>query len=177
MGDVAKFGMAGVNHHYSMLSASIGECPSGFKCGINYQPPMEEFGSTGVIGNPMGFARNVGFDIKNFLSVPAKGMAPGTTSFLSNTVYAMSDDATQGNSVKLHTRLAPLRLDLDEEMIVSFFDFIRTVISRLQSGALSCPDSILPIVYEDHSSSPTLPSVVLIGAPWQQVFLLARRQK
>ncbi|KAF8413973.1 hypothetical protein HHK36_001971 [Tetracentron sinense] len=46
-----------------------------------------------------------------------------------------------------------------------------------KSGALSCPDSTLPIVYENHSSSPSLPSVVPIGAPWQQVFLLARRQK
>ncbi|KAF8413988.1 hypothetical protein HHK36_001986 [Tetracentron sinense] len=37
--------------------------------------------------------------------------------------------------------------------------------------------STLPIVDENHSSSPSLPSVVPIGAPWQQVFLLARRQK
>ncbi|KAF8413980.1 hypothetical protein HHK36_001978 [Tetracentron sinense] len=72
---VAKSGTAGVNHHYSMLSVSIGECPSGFKCGINYQPPMEEFGSpAGVIGNPMGFASNVGLDIKDFLSVTSKGI-------------------------------------------------------------------------------------------------------
>ncbi|KAF8412689.1 hypothetical protein HHK36_000657 [Tetracentron sinense] len=49
--------------------------------------------------------------------------------------------------------------------------------NQLQSGALSCPDSTLPIVYENHNNNPSLPSVVPIGAPWQQVFLLARRQK
>ncbi|XP_050382411.1 uncharacterized protein LOC126799284 isoform X2 [Argentina anserina] len=64
------------------------------------------FGSAGVIGNPMGFARSVGLGIRDFLSVPARsifqsptglitGMAQGTTSLLSNTVYAISDAATQ----------------------------------------------------------------------------------
>lgn len=32
------------------------------------------FGSAGVIGNPMGFARRVGHGVKDFLSVPAKGV-------------------------------------------------------------------------------------------------------
>ncbi|KAK8498349.1 hypothetical protein V6N12_032902 [Hibiscus sabdariffa] len=64
------------------------------------------FGSAGVIGNPMGFARSLGIGIRDFLAVPAKsvlksptglitGMAQGTTSLLSNTVYALSDAATQ----------------------------------------------------------------------------------
>ncbi|XP_058197048.1 uncharacterized protein LOC131313017 isoform X3 [Rhododendron vialii] len=64
------------------------------------------FGSAGVIGNPLGFARSVGLGIKDFLSVPARsvfqspaglftGMAQGTTSLLSNTVFAISDAATQ----------------------------------------------------------------------------------
>ncbi|GAB4836767.1 hypothetical protein Ancab_001679 [Ancistrocladus abbreviatus] len=64
------------------------------------------FGSAGVIGNPMGFARSVGLGVKDFLSVPAQGvlqspaglitgMARGTTSLLSNTLYAISDAATQ----------------------------------------------------------------------------------
>lgn len=35
---------------------------------------MQVFGSAGVIGNPMGFARRVGHGIKDFLSVPAKGV-------------------------------------------------------------------------------------------------------
>ncbi|EFH50478.1 hypothetical protein ARALYDRAFT_910516 [Arabidopsis lyrata subsp. lyrata] len=64
------------------------------------------FGSAGVIGNPMGFARNVAFGIKDFLSAPSRsiskspagiiqGMAHGTTSLFSSTVYALSDAATQ----------------------------------------------------------------------------------
>lgn len=64
------------------------------------------FGSAGVIGNPMGFARRVGLGFKDFLSVPAKGvmqspsglfsgMAQGTSSLFSNTLYAISDTATQ----------------------------------------------------------------------------------
>ncbi|CAK9168285.1 unnamed protein product [Ilex paraguariensis] len=64
------------------------------------------FGSAGVIGNPMGFARSVGLGLKDFLAVPARsvlkspaglitGMAQGTTSLLSNTIYALSDAATQ----------------------------------------------------------------------------------
>ncbi|XP_031091593.1 uncharacterized protein LOC115996484 isoform X5 [Ipomoea triloba] len=63
-------------------------------------------GSAGVIGNPMGFARSVTLGIKDFLSAPLqsvfqsragliKGMAQGTSSLLSNTVYAISDTATQ----------------------------------------------------------------------------------
>ncbi|KAJ1416635.1 Vacuolar protein sorting-associated protein 13, SHR-binding domain [Sesbania bispinosa] len=64
------------------------------------------FGSAGVIGNPLGFARSMGHGIRDFLSVPAKsimqsptglvvGMAQGTTSLLSNTLYAISDATSQ----------------------------------------------------------------------------------
>ncbi|KAE8077724.1 hypothetical protein FH972_016258 [Carpinus fangiana] len=64
------------------------------------------FGSAGVIGNPMGFARSLGLGIRDFLSMPARsilqsptglitGMAQGSTSLLSNTVYAITDAATQ----------------------------------------------------------------------------------
>ncbi|KAK7274520.1 hypothetical protein RIF29_15613 [Crotalaria pallida] len=64
------------------------------------------FGSAGVIGNPLGFARSMGHGIRDFLSVPTKsimqsptglimGMAQGTTSLLSNTVYAISDATSQ----------------------------------------------------------------------------------
>ncbi|KAJ0968632.1 hypothetical protein J5N97_025549 [Dioscorea zingiberensis] len=64
------------------------------------------FGSAGVIGNPMGFARNVGVGIKDFLSVSTQGVvqspsglftgiAQGSKSLLSNTVYAMSSATTQ----------------------------------------------------------------------------------
>ncbi|KAE9461490.1 hypothetical protein C3L33_06604, partial [Rhododendron williamsianum] len=73
---------------------------------LGFWDGIEVFGSAGVIGNPMGFARSVGLGIKDFLSVPARsvfqspaglftGMAQGTTSLLSNTVFAISDAATQ----------------------------------------------------------------------------------
>lgn len=35
---------------------------------------LQVFGSAGVIGNPMGFARSVGLGIKDFLSVPARSV-------------------------------------------------------------------------------------------------------
>ncbi|KAG9141648.1 hypothetical protein Leryth_015341 [Lithospermum erythrorhizon] len=68
------------------------------------------FGSAGVLGNPIGFARSVGLGIKDFLSVPVRGLfkspaglvtgvAQGTTSLVSNTVYAVSDAATQFSKV------------------------------------------------------------------------------
>ncbi|CAI0559649.1 unnamed protein product [Linum tenue] len=64
------------------------------------------FGSAGVIGNPMGVARSLGLGVRDFLSAPARsvlqsptglitGMAQGTGSLVSNTVYALSDAATQ----------------------------------------------------------------------------------
>ncbi|PIN06335.1 hypothetical protein CDL12_21114 [Handroanthus impetiginosus] len=64
------------------------------------------FGSAGVIGNPVGFARSLGLGIKDFFSLPLwsvfqnpagfiTGMAEGTTSLLSNTVYAISDATSQ----------------------------------------------------------------------------------
>ncbi|KAF8413946.1 hypothetical protein HHK36_001942 [Tetracentron sinense] len=67
---------------------------------------LQVFDSSGIIGNTLGFARNVGLGIKDFLSVPAKGilqsptgliagMTQSTTSLHSNTVYAISDAATQ----------------------------------------------------------------------------------
>ncbi|XP_073129939.1 intermembrane lipid transfer protein VPS13 isoform X2 [Henckelia pumila] len=64
------------------------------------------FGSAGVIGNPIGFARSLGLGIRDFFSFPIwsvfqspagliTGMAQGTTSLVSNTVYAISDATTQ----------------------------------------------------------------------------------
>ncbi|XP_073032093.1 intermembrane lipid transfer protein VPS13 isoform X2 [Primulina eburnea] len=64
------------------------------------------FGSAGVIGNPLGFARSLGLGIRDFFSLPIwsvfqspagliTGMAQGTTSLVSNTVYAISDATTQ----------------------------------------------------------------------------------
>ncbi|KAL6541687.1 hypothetical protein OROGR_011173 [Orobanche gracilis] len=64
------------------------------------------FGSAGVIGNPVGFARSLGLGIREFFSLPiwsvfqspaglVTGMAQGTTSLVSNTVYALSDATSQ----------------------------------------------------------------------------------
>ncbi|KAH7688710.1 Vacuolar protein sorting-associated protein 13 [Dioscorea alata] len=44
------------------------------------------FGSAGVIGNPMGFARNVGVGIKDFLSVSSKGIVQGLTGLLQSPI-------------------------------------------------------------------------------------------
>ncbi|KAG8383675.1 hypothetical protein BUALT_Bualt04G0038500 [Buddleja alternifolia] len=67
---------------------------------------MQVFGSAGVIGNPLGFARSLGLGIKEFFSLPIwsvlqspsgllTGMAQVTTSLFSNTVYAISDATSQ----------------------------------------------------------------------------------
>ncbi|KAL6659540.1 hypothetical protein ACP70R_003580 [Stipagrostis hirtigluma subsp. patula] len=58
-------------------------------------------GSAGVIGNPMGFARNVGFGLKDFISASRKGklqspvellngIAQGSKTLIGSTVYAVS---------------------------------------------------------------------------------------
>lgn len=41
-----------------------------FHCLVN----LKLFGSAGVIGNPLGFARSMGLGIRDFLSVPAKSI-------------------------------------------------------------------------------------------------------
>ncbi|XP_020578400.1 uncharacterized protein LOC110023361 isoform X2 [Phalaenopsis equestris] len=68
------------------------------------------FGSAGVIGNPIGFARNVRLGLKDFLSVSSKGilqspsglligLIEGSKSLFSNTIYALSSTATQFSKV------------------------------------------------------------------------------
>ncbi|KAJ1693233.1 hypothetical protein LUZ63_009931 [Rhynchospora breviuscula] len=64
------------------------------------------FGSAGVIGNPMGFARNVGLGLKDFFSASSKGLlqsprelvsgiAEGSRTLLGSTIYAISSATTQ----------------------------------------------------------------------------------
>ncbi|XP_031475875.1 uncharacterized protein LOC116247732 isoform X3 [Nymphaea colorata] len=71
-----------------------------------FQELYKVFWSAGVIGNPMGFVRNVGLGIKEFILVPVKGVwqSPGglfqgvlygTQSLLGNTIYAISNATTQ----------------------------------------------------------------------------------
>ncbi|XP_074563233.1 LOW QUALITY PROTEIN: uncharacterized protein LOC141819877 [Curcuma longa] len=68
-------------------------------------------GSAGVIGNPVGFARNVGLGIRDFLSFSGKGVvqrspsglitsiAQGSKGLLNNTVYAISSATSQFSKV------------------------------------------------------------------------------
>ncbi|KAK9110206.1 hypothetical protein Sjap_018266 [Stephania japonica] len=74
-------------------------------------------------------------------------------------------------------RLAPLRIELEEEVILYLLNFFRTVVPRLRNSKIQCPDSEFHHLDHENCSSPLLPSVVPIGAPWQQIYLLARRQK
>ncbi|KAL8519790.1 hypothetical protein ACS0TY_010650 [Phlomoides rotata] len=95
------------------------------------------FGSAGVIGNPVGFARSLGLGIKDFFSLPmwsvfqspaglVTGMAQGTTSLLSNTVYAISD-ATSQFSRAAHKGIVAFTFD----------DQTVTMIERQQKGMSS----------------------------------------
>ncbi|KAH6809791.1 hypothetical protein C2S51_027574 [Perilla frutescens var. frutescens] len=95
------------------------------------------FGSAGVIGNPVGFARSLGLGIKDFFSLPIwsvfqspsgliTGMAQGTTSLLSNTVYAISD-ATSQFSKAAHKGIVAFTFD----------DQTATMIERQQRGMSS----------------------------------------
>ncbi|XP_057796881.1 intermembrane lipid transfer protein VPS13 isoform X2 [Salvia miltiorrhiza] len=95
------------------------------------------FGSAGVIGNPVGFARSLGLGIKDFFSLPIwsviqspagliTGMAQGTTSLLSNTVYAISD-ATSQFSRAAHKGIVAFTFD----------DQTATMIERQQKGMSS----------------------------------------
>lgn len=107
-------------------------------------------------------------------------------------------------------RVADFHLELEQEVILSLFDFFKNVYSRLQYSILPFSDPLLqPRTYEsglvkeslahfqtfeylngskdhllsmnvpveDNGGSLSLPSVVPIGAPWQQIYLLARRQQ
>ncbi|KAL3650642.1 hypothetical protein CASFOL_007045 [Castilleja foliolosa] len=95
------------------------------------------FGSAGVIGNPVGFARSLGLGIKDFFSLPIwsgyqspsgliTGMAQGTTSLLSNTVYAISDATTQFSKAA-HKGIVAFTFD----------DQTATMIKRQPKGVIS----------------------------------------
>lgn len=108
-------------------------------------------------------------------------------------------------------RVAELHLELDQEVILSLFDFIKSVSSRLQSRVLqhmnptlhpifsdlesdlsihSCSLDFEPLnsnskqhlasnitLFHESSKNSLLPPIIPIGAPWQQIHLLARKQK
>lgn len=91
--------------------------------------------------------------------------------------------------------VAPVRLELEERLVLSMIEFFRSVSSRINLGQFekSLELSILGGAtdllreYEKISKhlpdksllqdSELLPSVDPIGAPWQQIHLLARKQK
>lgn len=100
-------------------------------------------GSVGVFGNPMGFARSLGFGIRDFISVPAKsivqnpggivtGMAQGTKSLLNNTVFAVSDAAAQFSKA---ARKGVVAFAFDEEFVAE--------IERRQQGQGSHNQGVL----------------------------------
>lgn len=97
--------------------------------------------------------------------------------------------------------IAPFHLELEERLVFSMIDFIRSVSTRIHLGQLDRSfdlgilDDATDIFgrYEKISKrisgkpqssymveaqqDQLLPSVVPIGAPWQQIHLLARKQK
>lgn len=100
-------------------------------------------GSVGVFGNPMGFARSLGFGIRDFISVPAKsivqnpggivtGMAQGTKSLLNNTVFAVSNAAAQFSKA---ARKGVVAFAFDEEFVAE--------IERRQQGQGSHNQGVL----------------------------------
>ncbi|KAL3830664.1 hypothetical protein ACJIZ3_019466 [Penstemon smallii] len=102
------------------------------------------FGSAGVIGNPLGFARSLSLGIKDFFSLPIwnviqspagliTGMAQGTTSLLSNTVYAISD-ATSQFSKAAHKGIVAFTFD---DQIVTMMDKQQKGMSSHSKGVIN----------------------------------------
>ncbi|TVU00729.1 hypothetical protein EJB05_53839 [Eragrostis curvula] len=100
----------------------------------------------------------------------------------------------------INISVAPVRLELEERLVLSMIEFFRSVSSRVNLGQLdknlelSILSGVTDILGEDKISkhlseksqsfcmvgvqdSELLPSVVPVGAPWQQIHLLARKQK
>uniref|UniRef100_A0A453S1X5 Uncharacterized protein n=1 Tax=Aegilops tauschii subsp. strangulata TaxID=200361 RepID=A0A453S1X5_AEGTS len=103
---------------------------------------------------------------------------------------------------RINISVAPFCLELEERLVLSMIDFFRSVSSRVHFGLLekSVDSSILcgatdifgeyAKISKNLSDKPQssytvdtdqdnglLPSVIPIGAPWQQIHLLARKQK
>lgn len=103
-------------------------------------------------------------------------------------------------------RMADFRLEIEQEVILSLFEFFTNVSLGLQYGIMPssddydgvslmdssslvqtndnfrlsahrCPPRIAPMFNGKSKGITPLPSIVPIGAPWQQIYLLARTQK
>lgn len=103
-------------------------------------------------------------------------------------------------------RMEDFRLEIEQELILSLFEFFTNISSGLQYGIMpssdqydgvslknssslvqtsenfrlsadQCPPRIAPMLNEGSKRMASLPSIVPIGAPWQEIYLLARTQK
>uniref|UniRef100_A0ACD5WZJ8 Uncharacterized protein n=1 Tax=Avena sativa TaxID=4498 RepID=A0ACD5WZJ8_AVESA len=110
-------------------------------------------------------------------------------------------DASFVSYQRINISVAPSRLELEERLVLSMIDFFRSVSSRVHFGQLEKGDSSIlygaPDIFGEYEKvsknlsdkpqssytvdadqdSGLLPSVIPIGAPWQQIHLLARKQK
>ncbi|CAJ1941978.1 unnamed protein product [Sphenostylis stenocarpa] len=104
------------------------------------------------------------------------------------------------------SKIEDFRLEIEQEVILSLFEFFTNVCSGLQYGitpspvhydgaslensssfvqtsekfrlsADQCPPRIAPMFNGKPKRVATLPSIVPIGTPWQEIYLLARTQK
>jgi hypothetical protein len=103
-------------------------------------------------------------------------------------------------------RMADFRLEIEQEVILSLFEFFTNISSGMQYGikpssnqyygallknsssfvqtsenfrlnADQSPLGFAPVVNEKSKKTAPLPSIIPIGAPWQEIYLLARTQK
>jgi hypothetical protein len=103
-------------------------------------------------------------------------------------------------------RMADFRLEIEQEVILSLFEFFTNISSGMQFGirpssnqyygallknsssfvqtsenfrlnADHSPLGFAPVVNEKFKKTAPLPSIIPIGAPWQEIYLLARTQK
>lgn len=103
-------------------------------------------------------------------------------------------------------RMADFRLEIEQEVILSLFEFFSNISSGMQYGIMpssnhydgislkdsspvvqtranftlngdQCPLRIAPMFNGKSKKIAPLPSVIPIGAPWQEIYLLARTQK
>lgn len=101
--------------------------------------------------------------------------------------------------------MTDFHLELEQDVVLGLFDFFKSVSSRFYSRAMAHMDSIPhslssnfnvtmtskfsethqteksdedPMFLDTQSQRcPLLPPIVPIGAPWQKIYLLARKQK
>ena len=102
-------------------------------------------------------------------------------------------------------RMADFHLEIEQEVILSLFEFFTNVSSGIQCGIMpssdhydgvslkdssvvqtsenfrlsadQCPPRIASMFNGKSKKYASLPSIVPIGAPWQDIYLLARTQK